>query len=76
MILAKCIIADLHVKAMSDQDIINEAYRDTIKKIFVVFYGSLVEASGVPTAIEAAKRRFEAAVVIARTARDNALSLL
>lgn len=61
---------------MSDQEIIKEAYHDAVKKIFGVFYGSLVEASAVPTAIEAAQRRFQAALAVARTARDTALELL
>ena len=61
---------------MSDQDIIKEAYQDSVKKIFSVFLDSYVGADGDQPQIDAAKKRFKAGIGLARTVRDAALSLL
>jgi len=61
---------------MSDQDIINGAYEDAVKKLFDVFFQSFVDANGKESDIDTAKQEFKAGLAAARTARDTAIGLL
>ncbi|MDR3404772.1 MAG: hypothetical protein P4L99_19870 [Chthoniobacter sp.] len=61
---------------MKDQDIINEAYQDAVKKLFAVFYTSLIDAGNNQGQIDAAKQNFKAGIAKARSSRDAAIALL
>jgi hypothetical protein len=60
---------------MSDPDIIKQAYEDTIKKLYSVFYDASITAQD-PNERQQAERRFKAGVALARTVRDRAIAVL
>jgi hypothetical protein len=61
---------------MNDQDVIKEAYADALKNLYSVLLSGLVAAKQDKTAQKQAAQRFSAGLVLARNARDTALSLL
>ena len=60
---------------MTDSDIINEAYEDTIKQLFSVLFDSSVTAQ-TPAAQAQAEQRFQDGVRKARQVRDRAIALV
>jgi hypothetical protein len=61
---------------MNDQDVIKEAYADALKNLYRVLLDALVAAKQDKNAQQQAAQRFTAGLVLARKARDTALSLL
>jgi len=57
---------------MKDSDIIQEAYEETVKKLFSIFYDPYVGAS-TQQEKQQAEQRFKAALKSARDCRDRAL---
>lgn len=60
---------------MTDQDIINQAYQATLNKLFAVFFDAYAIAT-TPADKTLAEQRFHDGVVLARSARDKAITLL
>jgi hypothetical protein len=60
---------------MTDQEIIDKAYEETIQQIYSVFYGALVVPRD-SSQREDAERRFQIGVRRAREIRDRAKQLL
>ncbi len=60
---------------MTDEEIIKEAYEDTVKNLFEVFFGACVIAKNKKTRNEA-EERFMVGARTAREVRDRALVLL
>jgi hypothetical protein len=60
---------------MTDSDIINEAYADTVKNLFSVFFDSSVIAK-TPADQTQAEQQFQAGVRKAREVRDKAMALV
>lgn len=61
---------------MTDNDVIEEAYRAALKDIFRVFFGSYTNAQGDPEGESDAERAFRKGVQHARHVRDRALAVL
>ena len=57
---------------MKDPDIVQEAYEETVKKLFSVFYDSYVAAS-TQQEKQQAEQRFKTAIKSARDCRNRAL---
>jgi hypothetical protein len=62
--------------SLSDQGIVKAAYQDAVEKYFAVFLDAVVAAKNDQKQVDVAKQRFKAAVAVARTARDTAISVL
>ena len=60
---------------MADPEIINEAYADTLKGLFSVFFDSSVTAK-TPADQSQAEQQFQAGVHKAREVRDKAIALV
>jgi hypothetical protein len=60
---------------MTDSEIINKAYEDTIQKIFAVLFDSSVVAK-TPADQSQAEQQFQAGVHKAREVRDKAVALV
>lgn len=60
---------------MTDNDIINEAYADTLKSLFSVLFDSSVTAK-TPADQSLAEQQFQAGVSKARAVRDKAIALV
>lgn len=61
---------------MNDADIIQAAYGDQLHRLFGVFFDALVAADGDAAAQAHAASAFKAGLVLARTARDQALKMV
>ncbi len=61
---------------MGDKDYIEEAYSDSIKQVFKVFFQGFANASGDTQKEEVADRAFKVGVVLARKVRDRATAIL
>ena len=59
----------------ADQDIIHEAYADALKNLFAIFSQSALLATNDQERVTAEKR-FQAGLLVLRSARDRALALL
>ena len=60
---------------MTDSDVVQAAYEETVKKLFSVFYESYVTAS-TQQEKQQAEQKFKKAVKNARDCRDRALANL
>ena len=60
---------------MTDSDIIQQAYEDTIKNLFGVLFDSSITAQ-TPAAQTQAEQQFQAGVRKAREVRDKAIALV
>ena len=60
----------------ADQAIIQSAYQDAIKRVYVALVESFLQAGGDPSKEQQAEQRFMKGVDVARSARDRAISLL
>jgi hypothetical protein len=60
---------------MTDQDIMQRAYEEAIRKIYEVYYDASVVASGPPEQA-VADQRFQDGIRKARAVRDRALGLV
>ena len=61
---------------MNDQDVILEAYADSLKNLYNVLLDAFVEAHQDQKAQTLATQRFSAGLAVARKARDAALAYL
>jgi len=61
---------------MSDKDYIEEAYSESIKQVFKVFFHAFANAGSNTEKEEVAERAFKVGVVLARRVRDRALDIL
>ncbi len=60
---------------MTDQEIIREAYAETLKKVFAAFFQSSLDAKNDQERSQA-EERFQSGVHAARNVRDKAFALL
>jgi hypothetical protein len=60
---------------MTDQDIINQAYQETLSKLFSIFFDAYSIAANAADKTQA-EQRFQNGVNAARSARDKAITLL
>ena len=72
-IMFATLTGDLH---MSDADYIEQAYSESIKQVFKVFFHALANAGSDTQKEEVAERAFKVGVVLARKVRDKALEIL
>jgi len=61
---------------MNDQDVIIEAYADSLKNLYSALLDAFVEAHQDQKAQNLATQRFSAGLAVARKARDAALAYL
>jgi hypothetical protein len=61
---------------MNDQDVIIEAYAESLKSLYNVLLVAFVEASQDQKGQNLATQRFSSGLAVARKARDTALALL
>ncbi|HLI17413.1 MAG TPA: hypothetical protein VKV22_03975 [Rhodanobacteraceae bacterium] len=61
---------------MSDAQIIQSAYAETLSKLFAVFFDALSASGGNSTAATQAADDFGKGIALARKARDQALQLV
>ena len=61
---------------MGDKDYIEEAYSDSIKQVFKVFFLGIANAGGDVQKEEVAERAFKVGVTLARKVRDRATAIL
>jgi len=61
---------------MSDKELINRAYADTVETLFKVFFEEFTSARGDPDREQGAKDRFRKGIDHARRVREVALDLL
>ena len=60
---------------MTDQDLINQAYEDSIKQLFAVLLDESIVAKD-PEAVSQAEQRFKAGILKTREVRDRAIALI
>ena len=59
-----------------DQQLIQSAYQDAIRKLYATLFDSYVTAAGDAAMIQDADRHFTSGVGSARSSRDRAIALL
>lgn len=60
---------------MTDQDIIDQAYQATLNSLFTIFFSAYSIATNAADKTQA-EQRFQNGVIVARSARDKAKTLL
>jgi len=64
-----------YVSMNPDQQLIESAYQDAVRKLYAAFFDHYVTAAGDAAMIEEADRHFSTGLVLARVSRDRAIAL-